>query len=112
MPTKVFADSVYILVDPSRPLWPATSRHGIDGHSSQGMDGVSCAGVVPKRDKLAAAAGMLETYPNGDRLLVGRDISELDSFTDQIKIAVISGMHDIRACGVASILGAPDRGAD
>jgi signal transduction histidine kinase len=35
---------------------------------------------------------MVETFPSGDRLLVGRDISELDSFTDQIKTAVISGI--------------------
>jgi hypothetical protein len=35
---------------------------------------------------------MLETFPSGDRLLVGRDISDLDSFTNQIKTAVISSI--------------------
>jgi signal transduction histidine kinase len=33
---------------------------------------------------------MPETLPGGERLLVGRDISDLDSFADQIKAAVIS----------------------
>src|ERR1700719_2394286 len=48
---------------------------------------------------------MLETFPSGDRLLVGRDISDLDSFTDQIKTAVISGIALIFVlAGVASIL--------
>jgi signal transduction histidine kinase len=35
---------------------------------------------------------MVETFPNGDRLLVGRDISDLDHFTAQIKLAVISSV--------------------
>jgi signal transduction histidine kinase len=48
---------------------------------------------------------MLETFPSGDRLLVGRDISDLDSFTDQIKTAVISGIALIFVlAGVASVL--------
>ena len=33
---------------------------------------------------------MLETLPGGDRLLVGRDISDLDSFAAQIRTAVIA----------------------
>ena len=48
---------------------------------------------------------MIATFPGGDRLLVGRDISDLDSFTDQIKTAVISGVALIFVlAGVASIL--------
>ena len=48
---------------------------------------------------------MLGTFPSGDRLLVGRDISELDGFADQIKTAVISGIVLIFVlAGVASIL--------
>jgi signal transduction histidine kinase len=47
----------------------------------------------------------LETFPSGDRLLVGRDINDLDSFTDQIEVAVISGVALIFVlAGVASIL--------
>jgi signal transduction histidine kinase len=48
---------------------------------------------------------MLETFPNGDRLLVGKDIGDLDSFTDQMKLAVISGVVLIFVlAAVASIL--------
>jgi signal transduction histidine kinase len=32
---------------------------------------------------------MLETFASGDRLLVGKDISDIDSFTDRIETAVI-----------------------
>ena len=47
----------------------------------------------------------LETFPGGDRLLVGMDISDLDSFTDQIRTAVISSVALIFVvAGVASIL--------
>jgi signal transduction histidine kinase len=48
---------------------------------------------------------MFATLPNGDRLLVGREISDLDSFTDQIKAAVISSVALIFVlAAVASIL--------
>jgi signal transduction histidine kinase len=48
---------------------------------------------------------MLETLPGGDRLLVGKDIGDLDGFTDQIKTAVVSGVALIFVlAGVASIL--------
>jgi signal transduction histidine kinase len=48
---------------------------------------------------------MIETFPGGDRLLVGRNIGDLDSFTYQIKIAVASGVVLIFAlAGVASVL--------
>jgi signal transduction histidine kinase len=46
-----------------------------------------------------------ETLPGGDRLLVGRDIGDLDGFTDQMKLAVISGVALIfLLAAVASIL--------
>src|SRR6201999_1309878 len=48
---------------------------------------------------------MINTFASGDRLLVGRDISDLDSFTGQIKTAVISGVLLIFVlAGVASVL--------
>jgi signal transduction histidine kinase len=48
---------------------------------------------------------MLETFPGGDRLLVGKDIGDLDSFTDRMKLAVISGVALIFVlAAVASIL--------
>lgn len=48
---------------------------------------------------------MLQTFPNGDRLLVGTDISDLDSFADQIRAAIISAAALLFViAGVASIL--------
>jgi signal transduction histidine kinase len=48
---------------------------------------------------------MLERLPNGDRLLVGRDIGDLDSFARQIKMAVfLSVVLIFSLAGVASIL--------
>ena len=48
---------------------------------------------------------MIETLPDGNRLLVGRDIGELDSFTDQIKTAVILSLFLIFVlAAVAGIL--------
>ena len=69
------------------------------------MDRISRAGAVAERDNAAAAARHDDTFPGGDRLLVGRDISELDGFTEQIKTAVISSVALIfMVAGVASIL--------
>jgi signal transduction histidine kinase len=49
--------------------------------------------------------GMVHTFASGDRLLVGRDISDLDRFTRQIKTAVISGASLVLVlAAVASIL--------
>jgi signal transduction histidine kinase len=48
---------------------------------------------------------MLERLSNGDRLLVGRDISALDNFTDQIRLALIFGLALIFVlAAVATIL--------
>ena len=57
---------------------------------------------------------MLETLPGGDRLLVGRDISDLDGFTDQIKTGGDLGRCiDIPACGGREHFGdAADGGTD
>jgi signal transduction histidine kinase len=101
-----FADSVYILVAPSSAVlagnlkaWPQTvtaARGWTEFRAPEPLSGAA------NRPLLRA---MLETFPGGDRLLVGRDISDSDSFVDQIKIAVISGVALIFAvAGVASIL--------
>jgi signal transduction histidine kinase len=58
---------------------------------------------LPNTTNRPLLRAMLETFPSGDRLLVGRDI--LDSFTDQIKTAVILGAALIFVlAGVTSIL--------
>jgi signal transduction histidine kinase len=101
-----FADNVYILADPSLVAlggnlgaWPSavTAPKGwTEFRAPQRSSGTTNPPLL---------RAMVETFPSGDRLLVGKDISELDSFTDQIKTAVISGGALIlMLAAVASIL--------
>ena len=103
---KSFAGNVYLLADSSlAPVagnlkgWPATvtaARGWTEFRAPEPLHG------AVDRPLLRA---MLETFPSGDRLLVGRDIGDLDSFTDQMKLAVISGVALIFVlAAVASIL--------
>ncbi|SDP05740.1 Signal transduction histidine kinase [Afipia sp. GAS231] len=85
-----FADNAYLLVDRSlTPVsgnlkaWPATvaaASGWIEFRGSEPLPGASNPPLV---------RAMLETFASGDRLLVGKDISDLDSFTDRIETAVI-----------------------
>lgn len=103
---KSFADNVYLLVDPSFvPLggnlkaWPSTVT------AARGWTEFRAGEPSPNATGRPLLRAMLETFPRGDHLLVGRDISELDSFSDQIRTAVISGVALIFViAGVASIL--------
>ena len=96
---------VYILADPRSLSSPAISRRGRRRRGVRGMDGVSCArAVAPGGDEPAAAAGNVRGIPDGDRLLVGRDISDLDaSPTDQDRRDLRRRLIFVLA-GVASIL--------
>jgi signal transduction histidine kinase len=88
---RSFADNVYLLADSSLAVlggniaaWPSQvtpSGGWIEFRSTEPSPGAT------DRPLLRA---MVQTFPNGDRLLVGRDVSELDSFADQIETAVIS----------------------
>jgi len=103
---RSFAGNVYLLADPSlAPLagnlkdWPSTVT------AARGW--TEFRAPEPLRDSVdrPLLRAMLETFPNGDRLLVGKDIGDLDSFTDQMKLAVISGIVLIFVlAAVASIL--------
>jgi signal transduction histidine kinase len=103
---RSFADSVYLLADPSfvslggnLRAWPSTVT------AAQGWTEFRAPEPLPGATGRPLLRAMLETFPRGDHLLVGRDISELDSFSDQIKTAVISGVALIFViAGVASIL--------
>ena len=103
---KSFADNVYMLADPSLvPLggnlkaWPSTVT------ASSGWAEFRAGEVLPNTTNPPLLRAMIETFPGSDRLLVGRDISELDNFTDQIKTAVISvGALLVVLAGLASIL--------
>jgi signal transduction histidine kinase len=103
---KTFVDNVYVLVDPSSAVlggnlraWPSTVA------ATKGWTEFRAPEPLPNATNRPLLRAMIETFPDGDRLLVGRDISELDSFSDQIKTAVISGVALIFVlAGVASIL--------
>jgi signal transduction histidine kinase len=103
---KGLADNVYVLADPASAVlagnlrgWPSTVT------AARGWTEFRAGEPLPGAANRPLLRAMLETFPGGDRLLVGRDISELDSFTDQIKTAVISGVALIFVlAGVASIL--------
>jgi len=100
------ANNVYMLADPSLAAlagnlreWPpaATAASGwIEFRASE---------ALPNAANRPLLRAMLQTFPSGDRLLVGRDISDLDSFADQIKTAMISVAALLFVvAGVASIL--------
>ena len=101
-----FADNVYILADPSLvtlagnlKIWPSTAT------AAEGWIEFRAGEPSPNAATRPLLRAMLGTFPGRDRLLVGRDISELDGFADQIKTAVISGIVLIFVlAGVASIL--------
>ena len=101
-----FADNVYILADPSLvtlagnlKIWPSTAT------AAEGWIEFRAGEPLPNATTRPLLRAMLGTFPSRDRLLVGRDISELDGFADQIKTAVISGIVLIFVlAGVASIL--------
>ena len=107
------ADNLYLLVDPSlAPLagnlagWPSAI-------AAAGMGRISHTGASGGTGQPLIRA-MVERLPNGDRLLVGRDIGELDNFARQIKLAVCSRRRaDIRPRGGRKHPGnPPHRGAD
>jgi signal transduction histidine kinase len=103
---RSFADNVYLLADPSLAVlggnlkaWPSTVT------AASGWAEFRAAQPSPDATHRPLLRAMLETFPGGDRLLVGRDISEFDSFTEQIKAAVISsGALIFVLAAVASIL--------
>jgi signal transduction histidine kinase len=103
---KGFADEVYLLVDPSSAVlagnlkaWPQADA------ATRGWVEFRAPEPSPDATGRPLLRGMLDTLPDGDRLLVAKDISDLDGFTDQIKTAVALGVALIFAlAAVASIL--------
>ena len=103
---KAFAGHVYILTDPSSTVldanlreWPSTAM------APSGWTEFRAPGVSPEGTGRPLVRGMINTFASGDRLLVGRDISDLDRFTGQIETAVISGVSLVFVlAAVASVL--------
>lgn len=103
---KGFADDAYVLADPSSAVlagnlkaWPqavAAAKGWVEFRTAEPSSSTTGPPLL---------RGMLDTLPDGDRLLVARDISDLDGFTGQIKTAVALGVALIFAlAAVASIL--------
>jgi signal transduction histidine kinase len=101
-----FANNVYMLADPSLATlagnlseWPRTAA------AASGWIEFRASEPVPSAVNRPLLRAMLQTFPSGDRLLVGRDISDLDNFAGQIKIAMISVAALLFVlAGVASVL--------
>src|SRR5450759_5220027 len=93
-------------VDPSLAIlagnlkaWPSTVA------AARGWTEFRAPETLPNATNRPLIRDSLETFPSGDRLLVGTDISDLDRFADQIKTAVISIVALIFVlAAVASIL--------
>jgi signal transduction histidine kinase len=106
MTYRNFGDHVYLLVDPSMSVlagnlktWPPT----VGTASGWAEFRTSSTSAAPTNGPLLRA--MLATLPDGDHLLVGRDISDLDRFTAGIEGAVVSGGALIFVlAGLASVL--------
>jgi signal transduction histidine kinase len=102
---NAFAGRVYVLIDPSSAVlagnlaeWPPTAI------APSGWTEFR-APRSPPGSGSPLVRGMTYKFPSGDRLLVGRDISDLDSFTGQIEKAVISVVSLIVVlAGVCTIL--------
>ena len=109
-----FAGHVYLLTDPSLAILAGNLKSWPSVDGTGGWTEFRAPGPLPDGANPPLLRAMLETLPGGDRLLVGRDIGDLDSFTERIKTAVISGVAlDLRAGRSGQHPGdAPDRGPD
>lgn len=83
---KSFADHVYLLVGPDSTVLAGNLKDWPPGAAEQGWTEFR----APLTSLTAGAPlvrGVTEPLARGDRLLVGRDISDLDGFTAQIRLA-------------------------
>ena len=100
-----FAGNVYLLTDPSRAILAGNLKAWPSADGSNGWIEFRTAGPLPGEAKPPLLRAMFETLPDGDHLLVGRDIGHLDSFTERIETAVVLGAALIFVlAGVVSIL--------
>jgi len=103
---KSFADHVYLLLDQHQRVLAGNLRQWPQATATP-------AGLIEFRGAKTAPAGggqlllraVVQTFPSGDRLLAGLDISDLDNFAGSIELAVISGLVLIFAlAAMASVL--------
>src|SRR6516225_9644625 len=100
-----FEGGVYVLADPSFALlagnlkvWPSTLK------ASAGWENFTAGEWKPDAPNRPVLRAMFDTLPNGDHLLVGKEIDNLDEFIEKIKTAFMWGIALIFVlAGVASI---------
>jgi signal transduction histidine kinase len=96
---------VYVLADPSfipvagnLKFWPSTLT------GSTGWENFTAREWKPDAPNRPTLRAIFDTLPNGDHLLVGKEIDDLDEFTKKIKTAFLWGIALIFAlAGVASM---------
>jgi hypothetical protein len=110
-----FESGVYLLADPSfAPLagnlkvWPSTLK------GSKGWEDFIARDWKPDAANSAVLRATFDTLPDGDHLLVGKEIDDLDEFAKKIKVALLSGIAlIIHSCGGGQRLRhGPHGGAD
>ena len=90
MTDKSFAGNLYVLADPSLSVLAgnlAELPHA--AAAAPGWTEFRAGASLPRAANVPLVRATTGMLANGDRLLVGRDISDIDSFTAQIKTAVI-----------------------
>ncbi|VIO78852.1 Sensor kinase CusS [Bradyrhizobium ivorense] len=105
---KSFADHVYMLSGPGAVV--------LAGNLKQWPDGATAAGWTEFRAAVPTLAaqdpllrGLAATLPDGSRLLVGHDISDLDGFTARIRAAGIAVVVLILALAAVASIGVTRR---
>ena len=102
---KGFADNVYILTNPLSAVLAGNLREWpSEVTAASGWTEFRMEPSLPNATSRPLLRGMVDTFPGGDRLLVGRDISDLDSFAVQIRTAVISAVALMFAVAAAASL--------
>ncbi|MGY2982929.1 ATP-binding protein [Bradyrhizobium sp. USDA 4508] len=103
-----FADHVYLLVGPGSTVLAGNLRQWPAGAAEKGWAEFR-ASLPQLSSGPSLLRGVTETLSNGDRLLVGHDISDLDGFMAQIRAAGIAVVVLIIGLAAAASIGVTRR---
>ena len=87
---RSFAQHFYLLADRSSAILAGNLENWPPAAAASGWTEFRAPPAASNAADHPLVRAMLAELPGGDRLLVGRDISDLDAFARQIKVAVIS----------------------
>ncbi|MHC2336829.1 signal transduction histidine kinase [Bradyrhizobium sp. USDA 4454] len=105
---KTFADHVYLLAGPGSVVLAGNLKQWPADTAGQGWAEFRTS-LPELASGPAMVRGVTETLSNGDRLLVGRDISDLDGFMTQIRAAGIAVVLLIIGLAAAASIGVTRR---